>query len=645
VPVVSMTVLGGVHPTTTGAAAGRVGEHVAMADGTAGVHPPHAVTALVRAAGFSPGDPMALALLPDARGAAVVTAGGRWTVAEDPARAVTLVGAELAPRWVWWSAADTAAPLVAGGVRFGACWDLAAVHGLLHGGATDDPARVWAAARNLPADDIPRPGQLDLFGGAPGSVPDGDPEEPVRPDGYLRPEWADGSALAVTAARSPAVVLRRAARWAELALTVQRGQEAAVRRLPDRRRAPTPPPLPLLTAWSESAAALLAVELGCDGLPVDRTTVEQILTASVGPRPADAAAAERFRRERDGEVLRHLPRTLPGGSVPDLRNPASVRALLAAIGIDVPDTRSWRLERLRGTHPALDALLAWRKAERLATTYGYGWLDRHVAADGRLRGAWTGSDGGAGRMTASAGLHNLPAELRPAVLAAPGHVFVRADLGQVEPRVLAAVSGDEGLAAATTADDLYSPVAAALRCDRPTAKVAVLAAMYGQTSGPAGQALRDMERAYPVAMRFLRDADEQGRAGSDVRTYGGRLVRVGPLPLPDAGAADPERAVRAAVAARGRYARNAVVQGAAAELFKMWALTVRAALTDDLVQEGRVVLCLHDELLVHVRVEHADETVRRVHAALDDAAGRWAAGRPVRFVADVSVVRRWSDAK
>ena len=43
------------------------------------------------------------------------------------------------------------------------------------------------------------------------------------------------------------------------------------------------------------------------------------------------------------------------------------------------------------------------------------------------------------------GLHNMPAGLRPAVVAADGHVFVRADLGQIEPRVLAAVSGDQAL--------------------------------------------------------------------------------------------------------------------------------------------------------------------------------------------------------
>jgi len=133
------------------------------------------------------------------------------------------------------------------------------------------------------------------------------------------------------------------------------------------------------------------------------------------------------------------------------------------------------------------ALLAWRKAERVATTYGWAWLDRQGGPDGRLRGAWSAADAAAGRMTAQAGLHNLPATFRPVVRAEPGHVLLRADLGQIEPRVLAVVSGDPALTEAAREDDMYAPVAAALSCDRPTAKVAVLAAMYGQTSGAAGR--------------------------------------------------------------------------------------------------------------------------------------------------------------
>ena len=61
---------------------------------------------------------------------------------------------------------------------------------------------------------------------------------------------------------------------------------------------------------------------------------------------------------------------------------------------------------------------------------------------------------------------NLPADLRSAVVAEPGHAFVRADLGQIEPRILAAVSGDSALAAATLDADMYAPVARRLGVSR-----------------------------------------------------------------------------------------------------------------------------------------------------------------------------------
>ena len=223
---------------------------------------------------------------------------------------------------------------------------------------------------------------------------------------------------------------------------------------------------------------------------------------------------------RDARVFEHFATTT------DLRNPLKVREWLAGNGFDLPDTRSWRLEPFAASSPGIAALLAWRKTERIATTYGYDWLSAQVRG-GRLRGQWGATDGAGGRMTASAGLHNLPAELRGCVVADEGHVLVRADLGQIEPRVLATVSGDPGFTAATQDADLYAPVAAALGVDRPTAKVAVLAAMYGQTSGPAGAALARMEHAYPRALSYLREAEERGRAGLDVRTWGGRTVPMG----------------------------------------------------------------------------------------------------------------------
>jgi DNA polymerase-1 len=73
----------------------------------------------------------------------------------------------------------------------------------------------------------------------------------------------------------------------------------------------------------------------------------------------------------------------------------------------------------------------------------------------------------------------------------------------------------------------------------------------------------------------------------------------------------------------------------------MWAVTVRAGLPDG----AEVVLCLHDELLVHAPREHVDTVVDLLHRALGATEGRWAAGSGVGFVADVAVVSRWSDAK
>ena len=515
-----------------------------------------------------------------------------------------------ATRWVWWSAGEVAAVLREHPVH--RSWDVAEAHRLLHGGWRADPGTAWASAHGIPLTTLPGAPTGDLFElAADDASPVGDGL--VRPDGHLRPDAVHGGWVADDA---------RLQAWARAALDVAHRQRAALAG-----------PREVATVHAESAASVLCVELERDGLPVDRAALEQLIETAAGPRAPDEQAQQRARAVRDEQVLRHVP----GRAGTDLRNPAQVRELLAAAGIDVPNTRKWVLEPYRGVHPVVDALLTWRKAERVATTYGYRWLDEHVGPDDRLRGRWTACDGAGGRMTAEAGLHNLPAELRSGVAAHPGHVLVRADLGQVEPRVLAAVSGDTAFAEATRADDLYLPVAQRLGAERAVAKVAVLAAMYGQRSGAAGEALRGLARAYPVAMAHLDRAYAAGVRGEPVRTVGGRLVHTGRVVAGSAPGSDP-----ALDAARGRFARNAVIQGAAAELFKAWAATVRVAVAD---LEAQIVLCLHDELLVHVPERHAQECVARVEQALTDAARRWSWGAPVRFVADTAVVRRWSQAK
>jgi DNA polymerase-1 len=590
------------------------------------------VDRLVRS-GVGPGDLVAVAVgtgvgaglavragTPDGAGpgARARAGAGAVTIAvatADPAAVVRALDEALRPRWVWWSI-DTAAALVADGTRVATCWDVAAVARLLDGGWRADPPLVWARLHDLALDTLPSSGPLDLFS-LDGDDAAADPESPVRRDGHLSAEWAGGGWCATP---------DRLAAWAALALQAAALQQQRLREL-DR-------PMAAATARSESAAELLCAELAADGLPVDRAAAEAAVARFVGPRPRSETEANELRARRDADVLRHAP----AGTEVDLRSPGQVKSLLRRVGIEVPDTRAWRLEALREAHPVVEALLAWRKAERVATTYGYGWLDEHLGPDGRLRGAWSGSDGAAGRMTASAGLHNMPADLRGGVVAEPGHVFVRADLGQIEPRVLAAVSGDTALARATLDDDMYAPVARDLGVDRATAKVAVLGAMYGQTTGHGAQVLRRLEAAYPVAMAYLADAARAGQTSQSLRTYGGRLIRMGTTNANEV----TEREARSQAAARGRYGRNAMVQGAAAELFKVWAATVRARVAP---MGASIVLCLHDELLVHAPADRGHAVAHVVDECLQEAAHRWAPGTPVRFVADTTTIARWSDAK
>ena len=144
------------------------------------------VTSL-RQAGVNRGDLVGLVISP-ALGLGLATADRSWPVA-GPGLAAGVGRADeaLRPRWVLWSG-QTAARLVADGVRLATCWDIGAAHRLLFGGWRADPGWAWARLRGLATDTMPAVGPLDLFG-----MGEGDASDPVAPDGHLRPEWvSDG---------------------------------------------------------------------------------------------------------------------------------------------------------------------------------------------------------------------------------------------------------------------------------------------------------------------------------------------------------------------------------------------------------------------------------------------------------------------
>jgi DNA polymerase-1 len=267
---------------------------------------------------------------------------------------------------------------------------------------------------------------------------------------------------------------------------------------------------------------------------------------------------------------------------------------------------------------------------------------------GVVTGRWASNGGGA---------LSVPVQVRPAAVADDGWRFVVADVAQLEPRVLAAMSGDAAMADAARGRDLYQGiVAAGVVATRAEAKVGMLSALYGGTRGESGRMLPRLGRRYPRAIGFVEEAARAGERGEVVRTLLGRGS-----PLPTAGWADrpadlgeppedsgPREDSDRRRRAWGRFTRNFVVQGTAAE----WALCWLADLRNRLWQLGegglderpRLVFFLHDEVVVHTPehlVADVEQAVRRAAAE----AGRLLFGSfPVDFPLDVSAVRSWADA-
>jgi DNA polymerase-1 len=262
---------------------------------------------------------------------------------------------------------------------------------------------------------------------------------------------------------------------------------------------------------------------------------------------------------------------------------------------------------------------------------------------GVVSGRWAARGGGA---------LQIPHAVRRAVMADPGWTLVVADAAQLEPRVLAALSGDEGLARASAEGDLYRALAAqTFDGDRSRAKVGMLAAMYGGVRGEAGALVAALHSRFPAAVGYVERAARTGERGGLVRS---RLGRTCPPPsvgwsAVQAAAAEPDAdqsALRkAALRAgdRGRFTRNFVVQGSAAD----WALVLLAALRRRLgeVDGAELVFFQHDEVVVHCPRPAAARVVNATTAAAAEATELVFPRTPVRFPLETVTVDCYADAK
>jgi DNA polymerase-1 len=507
-------------------------------------------------------------------------------------------------RWVWQDTWRSYPPLLRQSVRIERCCDLRLCHTILKGSAyvqatgfddgTDDP---WTSLD---------PGPLD--------------EEP----NLLDPP-SGGHHLAI-----------------EEIVAEHRRQQAAVQASEHSAR------LRLLLA-AESAGALIAAEMRHVGLPWNEQVHDQQLTALLGPRPALGGRPAKL------EELANRIRT--DLAVPSL-NPDSPQELLRALhaqGIEVATTRQWELERI--SHPVIEPLLEYKKLSRLLTANGWAWMSAWVRSGrfypdyvpaGVVTGRWATRGGGA---------LQLPRQIRAAVVADRGFKLVVADAAQLEPRILAAMSRDELMAKASRGSDLYQALVDDNIVDtRGHAKVAMLGALYGATSGEAGQLMPRLLKAFPKATSLVEQAARTGERGEIVTTWLGRSSPPAPVrwhevqaraSSPDAKPHDQRRA-RQSARDWGRFTRNFIVQGTAAEWALCWLADLRnrlAALVSGAREQPQLVYFLHDEVIVHTP-EVLAEQVRDAIEQAARAAGRLLFGSfPVDFALNIGCVDNYAEAK
>lgn len=513
-----------------------------------------------------------------------------------------------ADRWVWRSTAETYRKLLAAGVRVERCYDVEAAEALLIGheeGQSGQPrslAAAWARRHRLPVpDDPPVRGaetQPSLF--EPGPVP-------------LPPGVDEFTAL----------------------LEVYAGQ------LERTERAEHPGRMRLLLA-AESAGTLVAAEMRWAGLPWRADVHRELLDELLGERYPGGLEPRRM-----AELAEEVSRAFGEGVRvrPDL--PGEIVKAFAGAGITLRSTRKWELREIR--HPAVAPLLEYKRLYRLHTAHGWAWLQQWVH-EGRFRPEYLPGGTVSGRWTTNGGgALQIPKVVRRAVVADPGWRLVVADAEQMEPRVLAAVSRDRGLMeVAGSGRDLYADLAArAFEGDRAQAKLGLLGAVYGQTSGDALKHMADLRRRYPDAVEYVDAAARAGEEGRLVRTWLGRTCPPASVAPPDEAGLPQEENVpaygsTASARARGRFTRNFVVQGSAAD----WALLMLAALRRSLAPlRAELVFFQHDEVIVHAPEEEAG-TVAEAVAEAAELAGRTAFGvTPVRFPFSTAVVECYADAK
>jgi DNA polymerase I len=302
-----------------------------------------------------------------------------------------------------------------------------------------------------------------------------------------------------------------------------------------------------------------------------------------------------------------------------------------------PSTGEDVLEELAVEHALPRLILEYRALAKLRSTYTERLPERIDSTTGRVHTSYHQAVAATGRLSSTdPNLQNIPIRspegrrIRQAFIAPPGQVLLSADYSQIELRIMAHLSGDEGLLSAFAADqDIHRATAAEVfgvapdqvsADQRRSAKAINFGLIYGMSAfglarqlaierGAAAQYVELYFARYPGVRHYMDSTRQRARRDGFVETVFGRR-----LYLPEINSRNRQLQQYAE-----RSAINAPMQGTAADIIKRAMLAVDAWCQQPGVA-ARLLMQVHDELVLEVREDFVPEATTQVRALMAGAA-------------------------
>ena len=314
------------------------------------------------------------------------------------------------------------------------------------------------------------------------------------------------------------------------------------------------------------------------------------------------------------------------------------------------------LEGLRDSHPCINLLLEYRRLTKLKSTYCDG-LCNAADIDGKIHTTFNQTETRTGRISSlEPNLQNIPvrtpegALLRKFFIAEEGYVLCDADYSQIELRVLAHMANDGNMIEEMNSGQDFHTLAAAKAFNIPVdmvtpvlrsrAKAVNFGIVYGigafslakdigVTRKEADQYIKAYLAAYSGVDKFMLSTIEKAKADGFVTTLFGRRRY-----LPELSSSN--HMLRAF---GERAARNAPIQGTAADIIKIAMVRVRNRLKQEKL-DAKLILQVHDELIVECREEIKDYICQLLQEEMSRSAEM-----QVKLTVDVNCGKTWFDAK